>query len=118
MPGVLVLAALVDPSWKYLLPVPALLVFVGVCGAARLAHRRGRGWEQLGWGLMASSMAIGLAMGLYAFDGPLPSPGWVGAYGDVVRSFLRQTHGLAIVAGILLIFFAQDRRTRFQGDHS
>jgi len=118
MPTILVLAAVVDPSWKYLLPVPALLVFLGVCGAARLAHRRGRGLEHLGWVLMASSMAIGLAMGLYAFDGPLPSPGWVGAYGDAARSFLRQTHGLAIVAGILLVFLARARRSQFQGDHS
>ena len=118
MPSVLVLAAFVDPSWKYLLPVPALLVFLGVCGAARLSYRRGRGWEHLGWVLMATSMAIGLAMGLYAFDGPLPSPGWVGAYGDSVRSFIRQTHGLAIVGGILLVFLARDRRSQFQGDHS
>lgn len=118
MPTILVLAAIVNPSWKYLLPLPAMLVFLGVCGAARLAHRRGRGGERLGWVLMAASMAIGLAMGLYAFDGPLPSPGWVGAYGDAARTFLRQTHGLAIVAGILLVLLARDRHSHFQGDHS
>ena len=117
MPGVLVLAAVVEPLWKYLLPVPALLIFVGVCGAAQLARRRGLRLEQLGWVLMALSMAVGLAMGLYAFDGPLPSPGWVGKYGDVVRSSLRQTHGLAIVAGILLVFLARDRPARSRGGH-
>ena len=118
MPAVLVFAAVVAPTWKYLLPIPALLVFVGVCGAARFARRRGRALEHFGWALIAFSMAIGLGMGLYAFDGPLPSPGWVGAYGDAVRTVLRQTHGLAIVAGMLLIFFAHDRRTQVQGDHS
>ena len=118
MPAVLVLAAVMHPSWKYLLPIPAFLVFVGVCGAARFARRRGRVLEHFGWLLMGSSMALGLAMGLYAFDGPLPSPGWVGAYGETVRTVLRQTHGLAIVAGMLLIFFAHDRRTQVQGDHS
>lgn len=115
MPSVLGLAALVDAAWKYLLPVPALMIFLGVCGASGLARRPGLRLEQSGWLLIAGSMGTGLLMGLYAFDGPLPAPPFMGAYGAVVRSFVRQAHGFAIVAGILLVFLARQRQTRFPG---
>ena len=109
---------MIDPAWKYLLPVPALMIFFGVCGAAGRARRQGFRSEYSGWVLMALSMGLGLLMGLYAFDGPLPSPAFVGAYGDAVRSLARQAHGLAIVAGILLVFLARRRRAHISGGHS
>lgn len=117
MPSVLGLAALLDAAWKYLLPVPALMIFLGVCSAAGLARRPGLRLEQSGWLLIAGSMGTGLLMGLYAFNGPLPAPAFIGAYGAVVRSFVRQAHGFAIVAGILLVFLARQRQTHFRGGH-
>jgi len=73
MPSVLWLAAVIHPAWKYLLPVPAMMIFFGVCGAAGVARRHGSQAEQSGWVLIAFSMGLGLLMGLYAFDGPLPA---------------------------------------------
>ena len=118
MPSVLCLAAVIHSAWKYLLPVPALMIFFGVCGAAGMARPLGFRAEQSGWFLIALSMSVGLLMGLYAFDGPLPSPALVGAYGDVVRTIARQSHGLAITAGILIVFLARQRRTDITGGHS
>jgi len=115
MPSVLGLAALLDAAWKYLLPVPALMIFLGVCSAAGLSRRPGLRLEQSGWLLIVGSMGTGLLMGLYAFDGPLPAPAFIGAYGAVVRSFVRQAHGIAIVAGILLVFLARQRQTHSPG---
>lgn len=118
MPSVLALAALLDAAWKYLLPVPALMIFLGACSATRLARRPGSRLEYSAWVLIAGSMGLGLLMGLYAFDGPLPAPDFLGAYGAAVRSFVRQAHGFAIVAGILLVFLARRRQTHFPGGHS
>jgi hypothetical protein len=122
MPSVLWLAAAVDVTWKYLLPVPALMIFFGACGAVGQARRLSSGLgsrlELGGWVLIAGSMGIGLLMGLYAFDGPLPAPTFIGAYGEVVRSFVRQAHGSVIVVGILLVFLARQRRTHLSGGHS
>lgn len=109
MPSLLLLAAVVDVTWKYLLPIPALMIFAGACSAAGQTRRLRSRLELGGWVLVAGSMGIGLLMGMYAFDGPLPAPAFIGAYGDVVRSFVRQAHGFAIVVGILLVFLARQK---------
>lgn len=101
MPLVLILSALVDLRWKYLLPVPADLTLAGTITGAWLAFRHGFPRERVGWLLIAASMSVGMLMGGYAFEGPLPSP--VGNYAASTRTLLRNWHAATIVLGILLI---------------
>ena len=77
-----------------------------LCGTW-LARRHGRPLERWGWLLIALSMAAGLLMGLYAFDGPLPPPAFVGAYNDLVRRVIRQAHAYTIVVGLISILISR-----------
>ena len=65
----------------------------GVLLAGWLARRQASRLEQLGWLLIFLSMNVGLLVGLYAFDGPLPTPEFAGEYMDhrLVGGFLRET---------------------------
>jgi hypothetical protein len=58
-------------------------------------------------------MSIGLAIGLYAFDGPLPTPDFVGPYNEFVRRLIRLGHAYAIVFGLLAILLARREAGRF-----
>lgn len=107
MPTTLVAAAFWRLEIKYLLPIPALGAFVGVCVGVGLAARHGRPLEAAGWCLIAVSMGVGLFMGLYAFDGPLPSPAFQGAYDDWPRRLTRLGHAYCILFGLLSIFLAR-----------
>jgi hypothetical protein len=49
-----------------------------------------------------------LFMGLYAFDGPLPAPDFLGAYNDIGRRLSRLAHAYCIVLGLLSIFLARE----------
>jgi hypothetical protein len=53
-------------------------------------------------------MGVGLFMGLYAFDGPLPSPEFLGGYNDFARRLSRLAHSYCIVLGLLSVFVARD----------
>ena len=64
--------------------------------------------ETWGWLLVAASMGVGLFMGLYAFDGPLPAPGFFGGYNDFARRLSRLAHSYCIVLGLLTVFVARD----------
>ena len=107
MPTILAAAAFLRLEIKYLLPIPALATFVGTCVAVGLAARRARPLEVWGWCLTAASMAAGLLMGLYAFDGPLPDPAFLGAYNDWPRRLTRLGHAYCILFGLLSISLAR-----------
>jgi hypothetical protein len=109
MPLVLMAAALWNPLWKFALPVPAITVFAGVYFTVRRSRLTASTLELGGWFLIAASMAAGLVMGLYAFDGPLTPPAPIGAYGTAARTLLRLSHAWIIFAGILAIFLARQR---------
>jgi hypothetical protein len=107
MPLVLTLACFVSVDFKYLLPIPALAmtagVFIGLLGARRTASLL----EQWGWLMLVVSMSIGLLIGLFAFDGPLPTPEFIGSYNEFTRRLLRLGHAYAIVLGLLAIVLAR-----------
>lgn len=109
MPLVLTTAALTDLRFKYLLPIPADAVFLGTLAGAWLAMRQRRRLEAWGWSLIAGSMVVGLLVGGYAFDGPLRSPEFMGAYNDFTRRVTRLGHAYCIVLGLLTIFVARLR---------
>ena len=54
-----------------------------------------------GWGYR---LGVGLLMGLYAFDGPLSVPGFLGDYSDFARRLSRLGHSYCIVLGLLSIY--------------
>lgn len=108
MAAVLAAACFVFVPLKYLLPLPALATFAGTVAAALLADRHARPLERAGWWLIAASMGIGLFMGLYAFDGPFPTPSAIGPYLAFPRRLSRLGHGYAIVFGLLAIFLARE----------
>src|SRR5436190_7015224 len=74
MPTVLTAACFFHVDLKYLLPIPALAMTGGVLVALLRARRIASQLEQWGWLLIAASMSVGLLIGFYAFDGPLPAP--------------------------------------------
>jgi hypothetical protein len=107
MPAVLTAACFVHRDLKYLLPVPALAMTGAVLLALRQARRTAPLLEQRGWLLVLLSMSVGLLIGLYAFDGPLPTPEFVGRYNDFVRRLVRLGHAYAILFGLLAILLAR-----------
>jgi hypothetical protein len=108
MPLILTAAALTTVHLKLLLGLPAHATFLGTLVGVWLAHRAARPLELWGWLIVALSMAIGLLMGIYAFDGPLPSPEFMGEYNDYPRRLWRLAHAYCIVLGLLSIFLARE----------
>ncbi len=107
MPTILTAAAFLRLEIKYLLPIPALGAFTGACIGVVLAVRHARPLEVWGWTMTAVSMGAGLLMGTYAFDGPLPTPDFLGAYNDWPRRLSRLGHAYCILFGLLIIFLAR-----------
>ena len=70
----------------------------------------------VGWTSLAVGVATGLVMGLWSFDGPLPTPAWLGAYADLPRRLARLGHIAFIGLGILNILLAQELRRSCVGD--
>jgi hypothetical protein len=114
MPLFLTLAAFVAVEIKYLLCLPAQAVFWGTLAGVWLAWRRAGPLEAWGWLLIAVSMQAGLLMGLYAFDGPFPSPDFLGDYNDWPRRLSRLGHAYCILLGLLSIFLSREME---QGQH-
>jgi hypothetical protein len=108
MSAILTLASFTFVEVKFLLPIPALTTFIGTCAAAWLAGRLGLWLEMWGWLLVATSMGIGLFMGMYAFDGPVPAPGPLAGYNDYVRRLSRLAHAYCIILGLLSILIARE----------
>jgi hypothetical protein len=57
-------------------------------------------------------MNVGLLVGLYAFDGPLPTPGFVGSYNEFARRLSRLGHAYCIALGLLAILLARQAAGR------
>ena len=110
MPLVLTVAALVWMPAKYLLPFPALAVMVGAIAAWLSALRGANRLEQAGWLTIVASLSVGLLMGLYAFDGPLPTPPFLGSYMETARRLSWTAHSYAVVLGIVAIFLSREIR--------
>lgn len=107
LPLVLFLAATVSLEAKWVLFIPADATIIGVACAVILARREGRRLEAISFIAIAASMVVGLGMGGYAFDGPLPEPAFLGAYHDEGRVIARSIHVLTIVLGLLGIVAAR-----------
>ena len=112
MPAILAVAAVTHTGVKFLLPIPAIALFAGTASGLWLARWHARGLERWGWLLIALSMAGGLVMGLYAFDGPLPAPDFIGGYNDPVRRVIRLAHAYPIVFGVLGIVLSRELESR------
>lgn len=107
MPLLLCAAAFTSPVLKHLLSVPSWAVVAGAGTALTMSVREGRRLDAWAWSLIVASLLLGLIMGTYAFDGPLPTPDFIGAYADPVRRLMRLGHAYAIVLGMLTLFVAQ-----------
>jgi hypothetical protein len=107
MSATLAVAAFTDVRVKYLLTVPGPTTFAGTCVGVVLAWRYADRLETWGWVLVAASMGVGLFMGLYAFDGPLPAPEFLGGYSDFARRLSRLAHSYCIVLGLLSVFVSR-----------
>jgi hypothetical protein len=64
--------------------------------------------RSIGWASLAVGVATGLVMGLWSFDGPLPTPAWLGEYGDTPRRLARLGHIAFLGLGILNILLARE----------
>jgi hypothetical protein len=106
MPLTLALAAFTAADLKYLLPLPSQAAFWGAVVAFCLAGPPARRLERAGWGLVVLGMGAGLLMGLYAFDGPIPPPSFLGRYNDFGRRLSRLGHAYDIVLGLACIVLA------------
>jgi hypothetical protein len=108
MPMILIAASLTSVPLKFLLAIPANAVFAGTLVGLWLATRHACRLELWGWLLIAPSLAVGLAMGMYAFGGPLPSPAFLGAYNDIGRRLVRLGHAYLIILGLLSILVSRE----------
>lgn len=107
MPAILTAACFLHRDLKYLLPIPALALTGGVLGVLLRTYRTAPRLEQWGWLLIVLSMSVGLLIGLYAFDGPFPTPAFVGPYNGYARRLTRLGHAYVIVFGLLAILLAR-----------
>jgi hypothetical protein len=64
----------------------------------------------VGWASVAAGVGVGLVMGLWSFDGPMPVPAWLGEYGDTSRRLARLGHIAFIGLGILDILADRELR--------
>lgn len=78
----------------------------GVGSSAALAVGR---WNRIiGWGSLVMGAGTGLVMGLWSFDGPAPTPSWLGEYGDTSRRLARLGHIAFFGLGILNLLLARE----------
>jgi hypothetical protein len=108
MPLTLVISAFVSLDLKYLLPIPAQGALLGTYTGVWLASPPTRRLERAGWLLVAAGMTAGVFMGLYAFDGPLAAPAFLGEYNAFGRRLSRLGHAYCIVLGLVWILLARD----------
>lgn len=108
----LMAGAFVNKEFVWLTPIGADAA-VAACVAATIRARwRGDYLAFVSWALVCFSMLIGLLMGIYAFGGPIPTPGFIGGYNTVLRTLLRDTHVVLMVLGVVGIAVAMARAAR------
>ena len=88
--------------------LPSTAVLIGVFLGLMFALRHASPLERWGWALIAGSTSVGMLMGLYAFDGPLRTPEFLGEYNQMPRRLSRLAHSYSIVLGVLAIFLARE----------
>ncbi len=64
--------------------------------------------RQIGWICAVLGALTGLVMGLWSFDGPVPTPGWLGEYGTTARRLARLGHIAFFGLGILNLLLARE----------
>ncbi len=73
-------------------------------GSSTIVH-----WNRIvGWGSLATGALTGLILGLWSFDGPMPTPGWLGAYGDTARRLARLGHIAFFGLGFINLLMARE----------
>lgn len=112
MPLTLAVSCFTLISLKYFLVVPATAVCLGTWVGCHIVFRHGSLLERFGWIVIALSLLMGMLMGMYAFDGPLPVPSGIDNYQDLTRRLMRMGHATAIMYGMLALFFAERRLLR------
>ena len=114
MPTILAAASFTSVRIKLFLGLPADAIFAGTIVGLWLASRYARPLEVWGWLLIVPSLAAGLLMGMYAFDGPLPAPTFLRAYNAFPRRLARLVHAYSVVLGLVSVGVARelDRRSR------
>ncbi|MFQ6549435.1 hypothetical protein AADZ90_015885 [Aestuariibius sp. 2305UL40-4] len=70
------------------------------------AIRRSRAAAIAWCSILAGALSGGL-MGLWSFDGPVPTPDWIGDYDSLSRRFLRLAHVAMFALGILHMLVAR-----------
>lgn len=108
MPMVLFASAFVSPHLKYFLAIPAVAVTFASASVAWLSvnNRTSRG-ETAAWVSLTCSLAFGLLLGMFAFDGPLPVPSIVDGYNDAIRVWLRGLHHVSITAALVRLTWSR-----------
>jgi hypothetical protein len=112
IPIILALASATRVELRLALSAPANALFAGALAGNWLARRDGRPLERWGWILLSLGMGSGLLMGIYAFDGPIPSPQFIGDYNDVARRSIRLAHAYCVVFGLAGIFLSRELEGR------
>ena len=64
--------------------------------------------RKVGWVSLAVGIGVGLIMGMWSFDGPVKTPGWLGEYSDTPRRLARLGHIAFIGLGMLNILVARE----------
>ena len=67
-----------------------------------LANRR------IAWAGMAFGAALGMVLGLWSFDGPLPVPAFLGEYGSTARRLMRLGHIAFFGLGFVNLLLARE----------
>jgi hypothetical protein len=108
LPIVLASASLTFVGLRLLLPLPTHAILAGTLCASWHARKHGDALELCGWLLIASSMAVGMFMGLYAFLLPPLSLHSLADYNDFTRRLIRLAHIYGVLYGIMMIFVARE----------
>ena len=61
----------------------------------------------IAWLSILAGALSGMVMGLWSFDGPVPTPDWIGSYDSLPRRFLRLAHIAMFALGILHFLVAR-----------
>ena len=61
----------------------------------------------IAWCSILAGALGGMLMGLWSFDGPFPTPEWIGEYDSLPRRFLRLAHVAMFALGVLHMLVAR-----------
>jgi len=74
----------------------------------KISNDDARANRLIGWASMVFGAGSGLLLGLWSFDGPVPTPAWLGDYGDTGRRLVRLGHIAFFGLGILNVLIARE----------